>query len=73
MFGLAGPPAVHQFGNQSLVMRATDHGRPYTGAVLNEKAYAARRRLKVDDGDLVGMLEIVEAARLWALLDQEEA
>ncbi len=42
-------------------MRATDHGRPYTGAVLNEKAYAARRRLKVDDGDLVGMLGIVES------------
>ncbi|HDS0937035.1 TPA: hypothetical protein QDZ12_000230 [Pseudomonas putida] len=36
-------------------------------AVLSEMAYAARRRLEVDDGDLVDMLEIVESARLWAL------
>ncbi|KPM62950.1 hypothetical protein HB13667_16190 [Pseudomonas putida] len=36
-------------------------------AVLDEMAYAARRRREVDDGDLVDMLEIVESARLWAL------
>ncbi|MFG0272088.1 hypothetical protein [Pseudomonas sp. zjy_14] len=36
-------------------------------AVLSEMAYAAHRRQEVDDGDLVDMLEIVEAARLWAL------
>lgn len=36
-------------------------------AVLDEMAYAARRRQEVDDGDLVDMLEIVESARLWAL------
>jgi hypothetical protein len=42
-------------------------------AVLNEMAYAARRRREVDDGDLADMLELVEAARLWALLEHEEA
>ncbi|CAB5721658.1 Uncharacterised protein [Pseudomonas putida] len=35
--------------------------------MLDEMAYAARRRREVDDGDLVDMLEIVESARLWAL------
>lgn len=40
-------------------------------AVLSEMAYAARRRREVDDGDLVDMLEIVEAARLWALDESE--
>ena len=37
-------------------------------AVLSEMAYAACRRREVDDGDLVDMLEIVESARLWALV-----
>ncbi|KYC26085.1 hypothetical protein WM94_04445 [Pseudomonas sp. ABFPK] len=40
-------------------------------AVLDEMAYAARRRREVDDGDLVDMLEIVESARLWALQGNE--
>ncbi|ERK99263.1 hypothetical protein O999_12430 [Pseudomonas putida LF54] len=40
-------------------------------AVLNEMAYAAYRRREVDDSDLVDMLELAEAARLWALLDHE--
>ncbi|MNJ62280.1 hypothetical protein D3C77_581170 [compost metagenome] len=41
--------------------------------VLNEMAYAAHRRREVDDGVLVDMLEIVEAAKLWALIEHEEA
>lgn len=41
-------------------------------AVLDEMAYAARRRREVDDGDLVDMLEIVESARLWALDESEK-
>lgn len=40
-------------------------------AVLDEMAYAARRRREVDDGDLADMLEIVESARLWALDESE--
>lgn len=40
-------------------------------AVLDEMAYAARRRREVDDGDLVDMLEIVESARLWVLDESE--
>lgn len=36
-------------------------------AVLSEMAYAARRRREIDEGDLVDMLELAEAARLWAL------
>lgn len=36
-------------------------------AVLSEMAYAAHRRQEIDDGDLVEMLELAEAARLWAL------
>jgi len=40
-------------------------------AVLSEMAYAARRRREVDDGDLVDMLELAEAARLWAVDESE--
>ena len=36
-------------------------------AVLSEMAYAAHRRKEIDEGDLVDMLELAEAARLWAL------
>ena len=36
-------------------------------AVLSEMAYAAHRRHEIDEGDLVDMLELAEAARLWAL------
>ncbi|MFT2159289.1 hypothetical protein [Pseudomonas putida] len=42
-------------------------------AVLSEKASAARRRREVDDGDLVNMLELIESARLWVLIGDEEA
>lgn len=40
-------------------------------AVLSEMAYAGYRRTEVDDGDLVDMLELAEAARLWALDESE--
>ncbi len=50
--------------NDQVALVADPDGR---AAVLDEMAYAARRRQEVDDGDLVDMLEIVESARLWAL------
>ncbi|WP_241507393.1 hypothetical protein [Pseudomonas sp. AFG_SD02_1510_Pfu_092] len=50
--------------NDQVALVADPDGR---AAVLNEMAYAARRRLEVDESDLVDMLEIAEAARLWAL------
>ena len=50
--------------NDQTALVADPDGR---AAVLDEMAYAARRRREVDDGDLVDMLEIVESARLWAL------
>jgi len=36
-------------------------------------AYAARRRRDIDDDALVDMLELAEAARMWALIEHEEA
>ncbi|SNB84737.1 hypothetical protein SAMN02745900_04490 [Pseudomonas sp. URIL14HWK12:I8] len=42
-------------------------------AVLSEMAYAARRRRDIDDDALVDMLELAEAARMWALMEHEEA
>ncbi|MGV5490209.1 hypothetical protein ACK1VC_06870 [Pseudomonas sp. XP2] len=42
-------------------------------AVLSEMAYAAHRRRDVDDNDLVDMLELAEAGRMWALMEHEEA
>lgn len=50
--------------NDQVALMTDPDGR---AAVLDEMAYAARRRREVDDGDLVDMLEIVESARLWAL------
>lgn len=50
--------------NDQVALVADPDGR---AAVLDEMAYAARRRQEVDDSDLVDMLEIVESARLWAL------
>lgn len=41
--------------------------------VLSEMAYAARRRHEVDDSVLCEMLELVDAAKLWALTEHEEA
>lgn len=40
-------------------------------AVLSGMAYAGYRRTEVDDGDLVDMLELAEAATLWALDESE--
>ncbi|MBF8669734.1 hypothetical protein IR012_10235 [Pseudomonas putida] len=40
-------------------------------AVLSEMAYAGHRRREVDDCDLVDMLELAEAVRLWALDEPE--
>ncbi|MCM8910920.1 hypothetical protein LJD21_01880 [Pseudomonas inefficax] len=54
--------------NDQVALVADPDGR---AAVLDQMAYAARRRREVDDGDLVDMLEIVEAARLWALDESE--
>lgn len=42
-------------------------------AVLSEMAFAARRRREVDDGCLCDMLELAEAARMWAMIEHEEA
>lgn len=42
-------------------------------AVLDEMAYAAHRRREVSSENLVDMLELSEAARLWALTEHEEA
>ncbi|MNE28812.1 hypothetical protein D3C76_1025890 [compost metagenome] len=55
--------------NDQVALVADPDGR---AAVLDEMAYAARRR-EVDDGDLVDMLEIVESARLWALDESERS
>ncbi|MFZ5936570.1 hypothetical protein ACOKS3_17285 [Pseudomonas sp. HS6-2] len=41
-------------------------------AVLSEMAYAANRRGEMRGDVLVDMLELVEAARLWALADHEK-
>ncbi|MFF7860806.1 hypothetical protein [Pseudomonas monteilii] len=54
--------------NDQVALVADPDGR---AAVLDQMTYAARRRREVDDGDLVDMLEIVEAARLWALDESE--
>lgn len=58
-----------------LAARTDDQVADYDGraAVLSEMAYAARRRREVVHGDLVAMLELAESARLWALLEHEEA
>ena len=42
-------------------------------AVLDEMAYAAHRRREVDEDIRIEMLEMVEAARLWALAELEWA
>ncbi|AVD85944.1 hypothetical protein [Pseudomonas sp. SWI44] len=58
------PPAwLAELNDQGALVTDPD-GR---AAVLDEMAYAARRRREVDACDLVDMLEIVESARLWAL------
>jgi len=64
---MAGIPQawVAELDDQTALLTDPD-GR---AAVLSEMAYAAHRRQEVDEGDLVDMLEIVESARLWALID----
>ncbi|WP_435652697.1 hypothetical protein ACSC9T_15185 [Pseudomonas putida] len=64
---MAGIPQawVAELDDQTALLTDPD-GR---AAVLSEIAYAAHRRQEVDEGDLVDMLEIVESARLWALID----
>jgi len=42
-------------------------------AVLNEMAYAAHRRREVSAEDLIDMLELSEAARVWGLMELDEA
>lgn len=42
-------------------------------AVLVELAISAHRRSDVDADQLADMLEFTEAARLWALIEHEEA
>ena len=43
---------------------------PYSHAlVLNEMAYAAHRRQEISDEDLTEMLELADAGREWALLE----
>ncbi|PKI19424.1 hypothetical protein [Pseudomonas monteilii] len=54
--------------NDEVALVADPDGR---AAVLSEMAYAAHRRQEIDDGDLVDMLELAEAARLWALDESE--
>jgi len=63
---------------QAWVAELNDHTALVTdpdgrAAVLSEMAYAARRRRDIDDDALVDMLELAEAARMWALMEHEEA
>lgn len=54
--------------NDQVALVADPDGR---AAVLSEMACAAHRRKEIDEGDLVDMLELAEAARLWALDESE--
>nr|WP_225923126.1 hypothetical protein [Pseudomonas xantholysinigenes] len=69
MSSLAGIPQpwLDELADQTALVADPD-GR---AVVLNEMAYAARRRNDVDAGMLSDMLELTEAARLWALLEGE--
>ncbi|MBK0059600.1 hypothetical protein IAE40_13220 [Pseudomonas sp. S44] len=60
---------LDELGDQSELVTDPD-GR---AAVLREMAFAARRRKEVSAGELSDMLEFVESARQWALLEHEEA
>jgi hypothetical protein len=50
--------------NDQVALAEDPDGR---AAVLSEMAYAAHRRQDIDEGDLMDMLELAEAARMWAL------
>lgn len=67
----SGPPQAWaaELDDQTALVTDPD-GR---AAVLSEMAYAARRRRDIDDDALVDMLELAEAARMWALMEHEEA
>lgn len=56
-------PWLAELADQAALIADPD-GR---AAVLSEMAYAAHRRRDIDDGALTDMLELAEAARLWAL------
>ncbi|PRN02235.1 hypothetical protein A0O30_23825 [Pseudomonas sp. LLC-1] len=56
--------------NDQSALVADPDGR---GAVLAELAISAHRRSEVDAEQLADMLEFAEAARLWALAEDEEA
>ncbi|WP_069942559.1 hypothetical protein [Pseudomonas putida] len=56
--------------NDQSALVADPDGR---AAVLAELAIAAHRRSDVDANQLADMLEFAEAARLWALVEDEEA
>ncbi len=56
--------------NDQSALVADPDGR---AAVLAELAIAAHRRSDVDANQLADMLEFAEAARLWALVGDEEA
>lgn len=61
------PPWLAELNDQAALVADPD-GR---AAVLSEMAYAAHRRQEIDESDLVDMLEMAEAARLWALQGNE--
>ena len=60
-------PWLDELSDQSALVTDPD-GR---AAVLEEMAYAARRRHEIDPGILSDMLELAEAARVWALVERD--
>lgn len=52
--------------NDQTELQADPYGR---ALVLNEMAYAAHRRQEISDEDLTEMLELADAGREWALLE----
>ena len=64
------PPAWLAELNDQPALVADPDGR---AAVLAELAISAHRRSDVDTDQLADMLEFAEAARLWALIEDEEA
>lgn len=70
MSSLAGIPKqwLDELGDRSALVTDPD-GR---AEVLNAMAYAARRRHEIDAGVLSDMLELAEAAKVWALFESEE-
>ncbi|MBK5003860.1 hypothetical protein [Pseudomonas sp. S32] len=52
--------------NDQTELQAAPYGR---ALVLNEMAYADHRRQEISDEDLTEMLELADAGREWALLE----